>query len=858
MMINSTGVYLRLAPWLWGFASLFAVAMPAQSGGAAAFSQPTRIKLPIDEGRRAEIRGQMHPALMQSIDRGEAPADLRADRVVMLLRASPAQDAALRQFLQNVQTPGRPEFHRWLTPESFGQRFGVAPQDIQVVQGWLKAKGFHIDEVPAGGRAIVFSGSVGGLNAAFGARIRRFQWRGESHIANSTNPTVPQALSEVIAGFASLHDFRHRPQIAGARVLPQYTAGSSHYLVPGDFATIYDLVTPYAQGTTGFGRSIVVIGRSNVQSVDLSDFRSNFGLSAVLPTIVFANSANQAPMLVSGDELESDLDLEWAAAVAPSATIEFVTTASTGLTDGVDLAAQWAVTHNLADIISVSYAGCESAADVSGGTTFFNQIWQQAAAQGMSVFVASGDAGAAGCDAPTESTATGGLAVNAVCSSPYSTCVGGTQFSADVANPATYWSATNAGSTLASALGYIGEAVWNQSGTTLYSSGGGASRYFAKPAWQLSVGVPSDGVRDVPDVALNASSAHDAYLIVSSDGHPNGTIVIVGGTSASAPSMAGIAALVVQKQNGRVGNFSPVLYGLSANQSRGGAAIFHRVTAGNNSVPGQDGYSASTSDPEYSQAAGLGSVDGAQLIAHWQDFIGTNTGLAPASVVVPPGVVVGSATFTAAPATNWTAKVDTGAASWLSVSPASGTGSAPLAFATTANSSSSPRTGTITLDGQVLTVTQAAGSGTQGTALLNVSSVTFKTDPVGNAAATQRVLVSDSGDASLTLGSIGFAGTAAGDFSSGGSCISGLVLGPGASCYLDVGFDPSAVGARTATLQIGIAGGAALLVSLSGTGAPPEGASSDGPLPLWSYAMCAVLLLLIGARQRGILGSTAR
>ena len=196
-----------------------------------------------------------------------------------------------------------------------------------------------------------------------------------------------------------------------------------------------------------------------------------------------------------------------------------------------------------------------------------------------------------------------------MCSSPYSTCVGGSEFSADVSNPGSYWSTGNASGTRASALSYIPEAVWNQSGSVsggvdLWASGGGASIYFAKPAWQLAAGVPSDGRRDVPDVALSASSVHDGYVLFSSDGHPAGTVLIIGGTSAAAPSMAGIAVLVAQSQNGRVGNFNPVLYGLSGMQANGGAPVFNLITSGNNSVPGQTGFSASSSDPTYNQATG--------------------------------------------------------------------------------------------------------------------------------------------------------------------------------------------------------------------------------------------------------------
>jgi pseudomonalisin len=845
---------------LIGLALIAAPGAAAPAAGPAATGPAARIIERIDESQRVELKGQVYRALSHSEDLGDADPRQRAERIIMLLHGSAAQDSDLEQFLQDVQTRGRSDYHRWLNPQTFAQRFGVAAADIAAVRTWLESKGFRIDEVPVGARSIIFSGTIGQLDAAFAARIHRYRYRGESHLANAANPTIPKALAGVVVGFASLHDFRHAPQHVAPRIRPQYTSGGANYLGPGDFATIYDLVAPYAAGTTGLGRSIAVIGRSSVQTVDLSNFRSFFGLSStLLPTYIYANSSATPPPVVAGDESESDLDLEWSGAVAPAATIKFVTTASTKLTDGIDLASQWAVSNNIADVISLSYGGCESTGDVAGGTTLYNQLWQQAAAQGTSVFVSAGDSGAAGCDTDSSATATHGLGVNALCSSPDSTCVGGSEFSADIGNQSTYWSASNTAGTQASALSYIPEAVWNQSGTVpggseLFASGGGASIYFAKPAWQLAAGVPSDWRRDVPDLALSASGAHDGYLIFSSDGFTTSTLVIVGGTSAAAPAMAGVAALVAQMQNGRVGNFDPVLYGLAGLQVNGGAPVFHLITSGNNSVPGQAGFSATTSDPTYNQATGLGSIDGAQLIAHWTDFAASAFGLSPATAVLPAAAVggsttavIGSALLTLPSTTAWSAVVSGGGAGWLSVTPASGTGSAPLTYSAAANSSSSARSATITIDGQVLTVTQAAGAGSTAQANVSSSALGFGTDAIGQPTTGQQVLVSDTGNASLTLGTITLSGSAAADFSDSGSCVAGLVLTPGASCYLNVTFDPTALGSRTAMLQIGISGASPVSVTLSGMGNSEVG--TDGPLPLWAYALLGTLMLAIAVRR---------
>ena len=316
-------------------------------------------------------------------------------------------------------------------------------------------------------------------------------------------------------------------------------------------------------------------------------------------------------------------------AIAKNATVEFVTSKS-GATDGINLSAQYAVSHNVAPIVTLSYGLCEAAYSPAGNA-FWNGLWAQAAAQGMSVFVSSGDSGAAGCDSPSLQTATHGRGVNALCSSPYSTCVGATQFN-DVYNPDFYWSSSN-GTGMSSALSYIPEIAWNESGWSggLWSTGGGASSVYSKPAWQVAPGVPADGRRDVPDISMSGA-IHDAYVIQIQN-----QTFYVAGTSAATPSVASAMALVLQNTGARQGNVNPNLYALANQQlSWGGAAVFHDITGGNNSVPGVAGYSTGLG---YDLATGLGSFDANRLVNHWNDARNRNFTLtpSPSSVAVAPG-----------------------------------------------------------------------------------------------------------------------------------------------------------------------------------------------------------------------------
>jgi subtilase family serine protease len=397
----------------------------------------------------------------------------------------------------------------------------------------------------------------------------------------------------------------HGPRRALA---PDFTSGGSYYLAPADFATIYDLAALYQQSITGSGQSVAIVARSNIKLADVRQFRTFFGLPANDPQIL-VNGTD--PGIFSADEeTEADLDVEWSGAVARNATIQFVVSKSTNSSDGVDLSAQYIVNHNIAPVMSTSFGLCEASLG-SSGNSFLNSLWQQAAAEGITVFVSSGDSGAAGCDSASASTASHGRAVNGLCSTPYSVCVGGTEFS-DASHPSLYWSASNAPGTEASAISYMPETTWNESGpgSGLWSSGGGASATYTKPAWQTGTGVPADGKRDVPDVALTAAG-HDGYLI-----YQEGSLYVVGGTSAASPSFAGVMALVVQHAAARQGNANTALYSLASKQRAGGAAVFHDITSGNNSVPGQAGFTATVG---YDQATGLGSIDGSVLVNHWSD-----------------------------------------------------------------------------------------------------------------------------------------------------------------------------------------------------------------------------------------------
>jgi subtilase family serine protease len=579
-----------------------------ESSQAYASLPATNIANPIDESRMVTLHGNVHPLARPEFDQGVVDPATRLDRMLLVLNSSPTQSADLDALLAAQQDPHSPLYHQWLTPAEFGARFGASDADLAQVSAWLELHGLAVEEIPAGRRLVVFSGSAAQVSATFRTGLHIYSVNGALHLANASDPQIPAALSGLVAGVVSLHDFRRTSEMRTRTPLaaqPDYSAGATHYLFPADFATIYDLNPLFSAGTNGTGSSIAIAARSNIWLSDVEAFRSMAGLAVNDPTVTLDGTD---PGLVAHDQDESTLDAEWSGAAAPAASVNLVIAATTATTDGVDLASAWIVNHAAAPVVSVSYGSCEQemgAAELA----FYNSLWEQAASQGMSVFVASGDAGAAGCSAATNTLGTQ-AAVNGLCTSPYSTCVGGTEFD-EGSNAAQYWSAANS-SAYASALGYIPEEVWNESasngGTGLWASGSGASVVYPQPSWQADVdgAAAANGMRGVPDVAL-ASADHDGYFVVE-----NGSFWIASGTSAAAPSFAGVMALVAESQHGAPqGNANPRLYALANSTDD----PFHPTPFGDNTVPGVAGFTATGAT--YNLATGLGSVDASLLVNNW-------------------------------------------------------------------------------------------------------------------------------------------------------------------------------------------------------------------------------------------------
>jgi uncharacterized protein (TIGR03437 family) len=694
-------------------------------------AQQNRITGRIIGSQRFTLSGHVHPNARSEYDQGKADASLELNHVTLVLKPSDNQQADLDRLLAEQQDPASKNYHNWLTPEAYADRFGASQDDIDKIVEWLQSQQLTVMSVARARNAVVMSGTAAQIESAFHTEIHIYKVNGETHYANATEPSLPAAMQGVVQAIRGLHDFRlkaraqrlTRSPVSADGAIPNYTSSSTgdHYLAPDDFAAIFNVQPLYSAGINGSGLKIVVVGQSRIDTSHLATFRNYFGLSAAnLTTTLVPNT--QDPGTSESDAQESDLDLQWASAVARNASLLFVY--SYDVTDAV----QYAIDQNLAPVLSTSYGECETSGTRSDAMTM--QTWaKQGNAQGITWVAASGDSGAADCYQATGGPFGGvsgdlSLATDLPASIPEVTGVGGTEFNEGTG---TYWNSSNNSTTKASARSYIPETAWNDS--TLSdpaASGGGASKFFSKPSWQTGTGVPSDGARDVPDVALPASADHDGYMVYTTANRQTAWYVF-GGTSLGAPTFSGILALLNQymvangyQSSSGLGNVNTHLYGFAT--STPGA--FHDITKGDNIVSASTcigrrctsgsttsvGYSTTTG---YDQVAGLGSVNTYNFVTAW------HTGFLPAKSTPTMTLVVSPASI-------------------------STSGSATLTATVTSSDGNTP-TGTVTFSVGSTTLGTATLSGSSGTA---AASLTISGNAAGLSSGVDTIAAAYGGDSS--------------------------------------------------------------------------------------------------------------
>lgn len=719
---------------LAAFALIFALGPFASAQAPLRIAKRSLITSSINNANRVRLFGNTRPEANAANDRGKVADNLPMEHLTLQLRRAPEQEQALAQFIERLHDPASPNYHRWLTPNQFGAQFGPITSDIQKITGWLQSQGFTVNVIYPSGMSIDFSGTAGQVSAAFHTEIHHIVARGEPHIANMSDPQIPAALAPAVVGIAAMHNIPHRPSIAHKREKSTaYSVGNGEYLLTAaDLATIYNFNPAFNAGVSGQNQTIYLIEDTNLYSTnDWTTFRSVLGLSGY--TSASLTTVHPAPPSggnncrdpgVNADDGEAILDTEWASAAAPSAAIVVASCANNP--DGLLIAVTNLVNSaSPPAIVSISYGDCE-ADNGAASNAAYNAIYQQGVAEGTSIFVSTGDQDAGVCDF-NSSVVTHGISVNALASTPYNVAVGGTDFSDTYSGTAsTYWNSGNTAN-YGSAKSYVPEIPWNGScgsqlfanyfgyantygasgfcnnapGSTTYhnnqgGSGGpsacatgnpssndvvsGTCQGYPKPSWQSGVvGIPSDGVRGLPDVSLFAANGwwnHYYVFCYSDPGHGRGgksctgapnTWSGAGGTSFSSPIMAGVQALINQNMGVPQGNPNVVYYKLAANEyGAGGSAacnsslgngvgnscIFYDVTLGDIDAPctgtvncylpsGTNGV-LSTSNSSYAPAyktgtgwdfaTGIGTVNVFNLVTGWKALYNGN----PVALQVTP------------------------------------------------------------------------------------------------------------------------------------------------------------------------------------------------------------------------------
>jgi subtilase family serine protease len=638
--------------------ALFACAASAQQPAA-------RITAPIVNTDRVTLTGSHSPLADPALDLGAVPPAMKLQGMTLIFGLSPAQKSELDALVAAQTNPGSPLYHQWLTPETYAARFGAADSDIAAAEAWLQSQGFSIDKVARSRNRIFFSGNAAQVESAFGSPLHNFRSPrdGQAHYAPASDFTLPRALAPVVAAIGNVSSFKPHPNVklnkpmpadgATSVLKPDFTSGQSgsHFTTPGDINTIYDVTPVYNAGYTGTGQTIVLIGQSEIYPSDVLNFQIASGITpAPLTPIYLLVPGTGTAYFSSGDEAESDLDVEYASTIGKGAQAEFIFTGNNTNYDVFD-SLQYAVDNKIGTIISSSYGSCEPALGLTN-YQILDAIVEQGAAQGQSILSAAGDDGSTDCYGDYSSLSSNTqLAVDYPASSAYATAMGGSEFLlADTSGSgaSTYWSSNGTTDVVSSAKSYIPEQVWNDDaaeGQTA-SGGGGVSIFAARPSWQAGtfggVTIPASSYRTVPDISLDASNYSASLLYCSSDPSTqitgscyngfrdanNQYLTTAGGTSFDGPIFAGMLAMInqaISSTNGQ-GLINPTLYTLAANATTYSTAFHDIATAGNQCLAGSSVCGTSTATVDYAattgydEASGLGSIDLYHLATSWPGY----------------------------------------------------------------------------------------------------------------------------------------------------------------------------------------------------------------------------------------------
>lgn len=662
--------------------SVVAAGLLGWCGGSQAQGPKPRLAAAIGSTGQRQVLPGSRPALAsRGVDKGALPDSTQFKGITLVFNRSAAQQSSLDTLLAAQQDPSSPQFHHWLTPDQFASRFGMADADIASVTTWLQSQGFVVDGVARSRDRISFDGTAGQVASAFGTQLHRYSYGSETHFAPNSDLSLPAVLAPLVTTVIHLSDFRAH---AYTKVMPRpaYTSSQSQndFLTPGDLATMYNVSPVYQAGYNGTGQAIAILGESYIDTAPVTQFQSALGLTVNTPNLVLVPDTGVPGVdpMGDGDEGESQLDVEYASGMAPGAQVYLVYTGDSPNSSGVFDSLSYAVSEDIAPVISGSYGVCETAIQSQGVSTansimtFYNNLVQEANAQGQTVIFASGDEGSTSCFNYGSLSAAQQEALSASfpATIPGITALGGLQMQTGTfykqglatGSSSQYWQSATGTDVLSSLLSYVPETVWNEdnanSSSPILSGGGGSSVLYSRPSWQAGVaGIPTGTSRLIPDISLQASTSSPGYLYCTSDPGtlnsegitstctnglrgPTGIFQEAGGTSFAAPVFAGMLAVLNQaKAAVGQGNANTVLYGLAANSTTY-ASVFHDTTTGTNACTAGTAYCSTAGASQYGatagfdEATGLGSFDFAKLVAAWPSATGASASAASSTTTL--------------------------------------------------------------------------------------------------------------------------------------------------------------------------------------------------------------------------------
>jgi len=838
-----------------------------QSESALGFApEQARIVSRVDNSELTTVRGSTHPAVRNAIDNGRLASTAPMGDLILVLKRSSAQQAALESFNAQQYDADSPDYHHWLTPTEFGAAFGVAESDLKTVSDWLQNQGFTIDEIPPSQTSVRFSGNVGQVETAFHTEMHSIVAGGVTHIANVTDISIPAALTPVVVGVKALHNFFPKPMhhtlsplsrnssgertpLSGPEKLPSaneaggfsraprdpaaqpsprpdYSAGDGYQLVvPYDMATIYNYKSLWTASTpiNGAGQTVALAGTSNIVLSDVATFRSATGLPANVPRVIVTNSDPGTANLLD-DRMENTLDVEWSGAAAPGATIVLVTSSQTSqTTDALYASESYIINNNVAKIMSVSYGECELGMGTAGNQEYAN-LWQQAYTQGIAVFVSSGDSMAAVCDdgyynPSTDYAAEFGLTVSGMTSTPYNVSVGGTDFNSTSAN----WAGANSSTNMSNAVGYIPEVPWNDTVTNPIEIGSLNSQqgvnYNAEQwaNWLLKKDGISSGFYEelIPPVGGSGGVSS----CTTSDGNTPASCT---GGYAKPSWQSGVTGIVSSDKR-----TVPDVSFFASNGFLGVVYLICDTQPPNYPSPIPCTYPANALD----MAVGGTSVS-SPVMAGVMALINQKAGSSQGN---PNSALYGlagkqaygscSAESTANSSSCYFNDIDTG-----TIAPpcyGGATNCAPETtgdtlgilpgYAATTGYDKATGLGSLNVANVVNGWPGAVQEPAGPTASLSPSSLTFSSIAVGSSAAVQTVKLTNSGTASMSLSGVSITGANTSSFSQTNTC--GTTLAVNASCTVTVTFKAAAPGALTAAVSFADnAANSPQTAALSGTG----------------------------------------